>query len=82
MCGDNRYVDDLRILTAIIELYLNLEFYSKHSSFILLISKHSQVFISIATILAMSVSHNALDSNKTKGELVQNEAINMCIHIF
>ena len=27
---------------------------------------------------AISVSHNALDSNKTKGELVQNEAINIC----
>ena len=77
MCGDNRYVDDLRILTAI-ELYLNSEFYSKHPSFISLISKHSKVFSSIDTILAISVSHNALDSNKTKGELVQNEAINIC----
>ena len=76
MCGDNRYVDDLRILTAI-ELYLNSEFYSKHPSFISLISKHSKVFSSIDTILAISVSHNALDSNKTKGELVQNEAINI-----
>ena len=26
----------------------------------------------------MSVSNNALDSNKTNGELVQNEAINIC----
>ena len=77
MCGHNRYVDDLRILTAI-ELYLNLEFYSKHPSFISLINKHSEVFSSIDTILAISVSHNALDSNKTKGELVQNEAINIC----
>ena len=76
MCGDNSYVDDLRILTAI-ELYLNLnsKFYSKHPYFISLISKHSKVFSSIDTILAISVSHNALDSNKTRGELVQNEAI-------
>ena len=36
------------------------------------------IFSSIYTILAISVSHNALDSNKTKGELVQNEAINIC----
>ena len=43
-----------------------------------MISKHSKVFSSIDTILAISVSHNALDSNKTKGELVQNEAINIC----
>ena len=76
MCGDNRYVDDLRILTAI-ELYLNSEFYSKHPSFISLIKKHSKVFSSVDTILAISVSHSALDSNKTKGELVQNEAINI-----
>ena len=73
MCGDNRYVDDLRILTAI-ELYLNSEFYSKHPSFISLISNHLKVFSSIDTILAISVSHNALYSNKTKGDLVQNEA--------
>ena len=74
MCGDNRYVDDLRILTAIV-LYLNSGFYSKHPSFISLISKHAKFFSSIYTILAISVSRNALDSNKTKGELVQNEAI-------
>ena len=30
------------------------------------------------TVLATSVSYNALHSNKTKGELVQNEAINIC----
>ena len=78
MCGDKRYVDDLRILTAI-ELYLNSEFYSKHPYFISLISKHSKVFSIIHTILAISISHSALDSNKIKGELVQNEVINMCI---
>ena len=67
MCGDDRYVDDLRILTAM-ELYLNSEFYSKHPSFTSLISKHSRVFSCVDTILAISVSHNALDSNKTKRE--------------
>ena len=77
MCGDNRYVHDLRILTAI-ELYLNSEFYSKHPSFISFISKYSKFFSTVDTILAISVSHNALDSNKSKGELVQNEAIKIC----
>ena len=76
MCGDNRYVDDLRILTAT-ELYLNSEFYSKRPSFISLIS-NIQKFSVADAILAISVSHNVLDSNKSKGELVQNEAINMC----
>ena len=60
------------------ELYLNSEFYSKQPSFILLVSKHSKVSSSIDTILAISVSHNALDSNKINGELVQNETINIC----
>ena len=49
-----------------------------HPSFIWSISRHSNVFISIDAILAISVSHNALNSNKTKGELVQNEAVNIC----
>ena len=80
MCRDNRYVDGLIILTAI-ELYLNSEFYSKHPSFFSLISKHSKVFCSIDAILVISVSHNALDSNKTKGELVQNEIINVSISL-
>ena len=44
--GDNRYVDDWRILTAI-ELCLSSEFCSKHPSFISLISKHSKVLSSI-----------------------------------
>ena len=63
MCGDNKYV----VIETAIELYLNSDFYSKLSSFISLISKHAKVFSSIDTILAISVSHNAFDSNKTKG---------------
>ena len=65
------YVDELRILTAI-ELYLNFGFYGKHPSFITLISKQAKYFSSIDTILAISVTRNALDSNKTNVELVQN----------
>ena len=67
MWGNNKYVQDLKTLTAV-ELYLNSEFYSKHSSFILLLSELSKVFSSIDTILAISFSNNALDSNKTKRE--------------
>ena len=74
MCEDNRYVDDLRILTAI-EQYLNSGFYSKHPSFVSSTRMNLKVFSSIDKILATSVSQNALDSNKTRGELVQNEAI-------
>ena len=77
LCGDNRYVDDLRILT-VIGLYLNSEFYSKHQSFISLINKHSKIFSSKDTLLAISLSHNDFDSNKTNANLVQNEAMNIC----
>ena len=43
MSGDNRYVDDLRILASI-ELYLNSEFYEKHPSFVKVMNIHSGVF--------------------------------------
>ena len=76
MYGDNSHIDDLKILTAI-EIYLHSGFYRKHPSFISLISKHVTVFSSIDTLLAASVSHNALESNKTKGELVTYDAINI-----
>ena len=39
MCGDNKYGDDLEVLTAM-ELYSNADFYSKPPYFILLISKY------------------------------------------
>ena len=77
MCRDNRYVNDLRILTAI-ELYVNPGFYSQHPTFTLLLNNNPGVFNSIDTILAISVSHNALDTNKTKGKLVQRETLNIC----
>ena len=53
-------------------------FYSQHPTFTLLLNNNPGVFNSIDTILAISVSHNALDTNKTKGELVQREALNIC----
>ena len=77
MSGDNRYVDDLRILASI-ELYLNSEFYAKHPSFVKVMNSHSGVFNNVDTLLALSVSHSALDSGKTKMELVKEEALNIC----
>ena len=75
-CGDNTYVNDLRIL-RVIELYVNPWFYSQHPIFTLLLNNNPDDFNSIGIILAISVSHNALDTNKTKGELVQKEALNI-----
>ena len=77
MCRDNRYVNHLRILTAI-DLYVNPGFYSQHPTFTLLLNNNPGVFNSIDTILPISFSHNALDTNKTKGELVQRETLNIC----
>ena len=77
ICGDKRYGNELRILTAI-ELYVSPWLYSQHSIFTLLLNNNPGVFNNIDTILVISVSHNALDTNKTKGELVQKEALNIC----
>ena len=77
MCGDNRYVNDLRILAAK-ELYVNRGFYSQHPIFTLLLNNNPGVINGRDTILAISVSHNPLDTNKTKKELVQREALNIC----
>ena len=38
------------------------------------------VFNNVDTLLALSVSHGALDSSKTKMELVKEEALNIYIH--
>ena len=70
-------MNDLRILTAI-ELYINPGFYSQHPIFTLLLNNNRDDFNSIDTILAISVFHNALDTSKTKGELIQREALNIC----
>ena len=77
MSGNNRYVDDIRILASI-ELYLNLEFYAKHRSFVKVINSQSVVFNNVDTLLALSVSHGVLDSPKTEMELVLQEALNIC----
>ena len=61
-----------------IELYVNHGFCSQHPTFSLLLNNNPGVFNSIDTILAISVSHNALDTNKTKGQLVQRGALNIC----
>ena len=43
MSGNNRYIDDLRILASI-EMNLNSEFYAKHTSFVTVVNSHSGVF--------------------------------------
>ena len=77
MIGNNRYVDDLTILASI-ELYLNSEFYAKHPFFVKVMNSHYDVFNNVDTLLALSLSHNALESGKIKMELVKEEALNIC----
>ena len=69
--------DDLRILVSI-ELYLNAEFYAKHPSFVKFMNNHRGVFNNADTLLALSVSHAALDSGRTKIALVKEEALIIC----
>ena len=80
MSGDNRYVDDLRILASI-ELYLDSEFYAKHPSFVKFMNNTSGVFNNVDTLLALSVSHGAFDSGKTKIELVKEEDSIFVVHL-
>ena len=53
MTGDDRCVDDLRILASI-ELYLNSEFYAKHPSFAKVMNSHSGALNNVDTLLALS----------------------------
>ena len=76
MSGNNGCVDDLMILGSI-ELYLNLEFYTKHPSFVKVMNSHSGVSSNVDTLLALSISNGTLDSGKTKMELVKEEALNI-----
>ena len=41
----------------------------------------NSVFNNVDTLLALSVSHGALNSSKTKMELVKEEALNIYIHL-
>ena len=76
MSCDNRYVNDLRILASI-ELYINSEFCTKYPSFVKVMNSHSGVFNNVDTLLALSPSYGALDSGKTKMELMEEEALNI-----
>ena len=40
-------------------------------------NNYSGVFNNVDTLIALSVSHGALDSGKTKMELVKGEALNI-----
>ena len=77
MGGGNRYVDNLRILVSI-ELYVNSEFYAKHSSFLCKWWIVILVYLVMLTLLALSVSHGVLDYGKTEKELTKEKALNIC----
>ena len=64
MSVGSRYVDDLRISAT--ELYLNLEFSAKHPFFAKFMNSFSGLFKNFDTLLALSVSDGALDSDKNQ----------------
>ena len=56
MNGDNRYVDDLRILASI-ELYLNSEFHAKHPPFVKVMNSYSGILGRYSGILVHGTTH-------------------------
>ena len=76
MSVNNRYLDDLKILTST-ELYLNSEFYGKHLLFVEVMNSHSDIINNVDYLLALSVSHGALDSGETKMELVKEKPLSI-----
>ncbi|XP_057290123.1 uncharacterized protein LOC130613030 [Hydractinia symbiolongicarpus] len=69
LVGDNSLTQQLRLL-ACIELFVNSEYYSSHPN--LFVDKYPS--LSPSNILAMSVSHAAVDTNFKAAELVKAEA--------
>ena len=51
-------------------MFLISEFYDKHQTFVKVMNNHSGAFNNADNLLALSISHGALDSGKTKMELV------------
>ena len=56
MNGDNRYVDDLKMLASI-ELYLNSVFYSKHPPFAKVMNSYSCILGPYSGILVHGTTH-------------------------
>lgn len=77
VAGNNSLENELRGLSCI-ELYNNAPFYATHPIFKLLCSQHSDLFLSVESVLKFSVSHFSLDSGHSSIDLVRHEAISMC----
>ena len=72
--GDDSLLTPLRMLTSL-ELFLNANYYSKHPCFLSTFSTNRDKFQNFNSLLSMSVSFEALDSNLQGDELVKKEAI-------
>ena len=77
MSGNNRYVDDLRIL-AYIEFFLNSEFQAQHPSFVKVMNTHAGAFNNVDTLVALPVLHGTLHCGRNKMKLVIEEALIIC----
>lgn len=66
--------DKLRLFTSM-ELFLFPSFYACHPIFLSMLEKHHNLFQSHNSVLALSVSHAALDSGGQVEKLVQKEAV-------
>ncbi|XP_046850102.1 uncharacterized protein LOC124443666 [Xenia sp. Carnegie-2017] len=78
LVGDNSVVTILRLMTSI-ELFLYADYYAKHPCFSNLFeTQHNKHFDSISSMVAMSVSFEAIDSARSVfsvAELVRAEAV-------
>ena len=69
------------MLSSLLELYLNAEFYCKHPCFLNILSSDNISSDSLANLICMSVSHASLDSDLKGVDLVKAEAIAICKNV-
>ena len=75
LVGDNNLIGDLRLMTTI-ELFLHADYYCVHSCFCSIFdTNRNNPFQSVSSMVAMSVSFEALETNLSLDELVWAEAI-------
>ena len=75
---DNTLVGDLRLMTSI-ELFLRADYYCVHPCFCAIFdTRRNNPFQSVSSMVAMSVSFEAIDTNLFLGELIRAEAIANC----
>ena len=75
LVGDSTLIGDLRLMTSI-ELFLHADYYCVHPCFCSIFETHrNNSFQSVSSMVAMSVSFEATETNLSFDKLVWAEAI-------